>query len=299
MSNCNTSNQMIESSYQGASDKAIQHHYDLSNDFYKLWLDQTLTYSCALWEQNEGYDALSLAQERKLDFYAERAKVSGVAKVLEIGCGWGALLRRLIKAHDVQEVVGLTLSQAQLEHIVAFNEPKINVRLENWFDHLPKQPYDAIISIEAFEAFVKFGLSQEEKIEAYHKFFQKCHQWLKPGRFMSFQTIAYGNMTPEDIKPLIVNNIFPESDLPCLVEIVAALAPMFEVVELRNDRQDYVRTLKVWLKNLKENREEVSSIVGEKVVNDYEKYLQHSIFGFASGAQNLFRITICRIDKIY
>ncbi|MBD2037726.1 class I SAM-dependent methyltransferase [Leptolyngbya sp. FACHB-321] len=283
--------------YQGASDWAIQHHYDVSNDFYKLWLDRTISYSCALWSEHESFESLESAQVRKLDYFVKQAQAKGANHVLEVGCGWGAMLKRLVEIYGVKQVTGLTLSQAQLDNIESFQHTGIQARLENWFNHCPNELYDSIISIEAFEAFVKPGLSQVEKVHAYHKFFQCCHQWLKPSGFLTLQTIAYGSMCAKEIKPLIINEIFPESDLPRFVEIAMAIEPLFEIVAIRNDRQDYVRTLKAWFKRLKANRTEAVCLIGEKRVIDYEQYLQHSIFGFASGAQNLLRITLRRIDK--
>ena len=162
--NLDVSTQVNQSNYQGASARAIQHHYDVGNDFYQLWLDSTLSYSSALWEENEGYENLELAQLRKLDFYINQARAKATQRDLEIGSGWGALSKRLVEVNDVEKVTTLTLSKAQLEHIKSWQNPKIEARLENWFEHSPEKPYDAIISIAAFEAFAKLGLSEAEKV---------------------------------------------------------------------------------------------------------------------------------------
>jgi len=285
--------------YQGASTGAIQHHYDISNEFYQLWLDPTLTYSCALWDENESNDCLETAQLRKLDYYIEQARAKGVERVLEIGSGWGAMAKRLVEVHNVKQVTTLTLSQAQLDWIQSFDNPRIDIRLENWCDFDPSQPYDAIISVAAFEAFAKLGLSETEKIESYRHFFEKCHQCLKPGRLMSLQTIIYENANVETFSKFMGEEIFPESDLPHLSEIAKATQGLFEIIVLRNDRQHYERTVKVWLKNLKANRSKAIALVGEKVVSRYEKYLSFSAIGFYTGTMNLSRITLRRIDKPY
>src|SRR5688572_25683389 len=94
----------------GASRSAIRHHYDLSNDFYALWLDPSMTYSSALWSDG---DSLASAQRRKLDFHIEGARAPGAARVLDVGCGWGGLLQRAVDDWGVGHAVGLTLSQAQ------------------------------------------------------------------------------------------------------------------------------------------------------------------------------------------
>lgn len=278
----------------GASAEAIQHHYDASNDFYRLWLDTTNTYSCALWEEN---DTLESAQLRKIDFHINQAKAMGAERVLDVGCGWGSTVKRLVEMHGVKHAVGLTLSKSQAEWIASFNQPRIEVKLESWSDHSPEAPYDAIISIGAFEHFAKANLSNAQKVEGYRTFFQRCHEWLKPGGWMSLQTIAYGNVRKEDMSEFIATEIFPESDLPSLADIAKASEGIFEIVELRNDRKDYERTNRLWLSRLKANRAEAVNLVGEEVVARYVKYLSLFLIGFHAGTMNLLRITMHRIDN--
>lgn len=278
----------------GASAEAIQHHYDLGNDFYQLWLDKTTTYSSALWEDD---DTLDSAQLRKLDYHIHQARAADQSRVLDIGCGWGSTLRRLVDKHSVGQAVGLTLSDAQLQHIKGLNHPKIDVQLESWQDHSPTAPYDAIISIGAFEHFAKPGMSKEERNAGYRDFFQQCHQWLSPGGRLSLQTISYENSRREDFSQFYSNEIFPESDLPRLSNVAEASERLFEVVALRNDRTDYARTCREWLSRLKANKSKAIQLVGAEAVKRYEKYLQFSIIGFHIGTMGLLRITFQRIDK--
>src|ERR1700712_46815 len=95
---------------RGASAESIQHHYDLSNEFYSLWLDESMTYSCGLWE--DGDDSLLASQLRKIDYLIALSSASGQERVLDIGCGWGSTMHRLVTAHAVDQVTGLTLSPA-------------------------------------------------------------------------------------------------------------------------------------------------------------------------------------------
>ncbi len=283
--------------YQGASTAAIQHHYDVGNDFYKLWLDPTFTYSCALWAEGAAaeQDTLEAAQLRKIDYFIKQAHAAGAQRVLEIGCGWGATLRRLVDTHGVEHAVGLTLSAAQLDWIQGFANPRLEPRLENWFAHEPDEPYDAILSIAAFEAFAQHGLTETEKIAAYRTFFQRCHAWLKPGGRLAIQTITYENFD-QATASAFVSEIFPESDLPRLTEIFKATEHLFEPVVVRNDREHYIRTLQTWLAALKANRQQAVALVGEEVVARYEKYLSFFIIGFHRGTINLARLTLRRID---
>ncbi|PSP03129.1 MAG: cyclopropane-fatty-acyl-phospholipid synthase [Cyanobacteria bacterium SW_12_48_29] len=295
--NSDVSSEAIPADYKGASAEAIQHHYDVGNEFYRLWLDNTLTYSCALWDEDETNDTLELAQLRKLDFHIRNARAQQAQHVLEIGSGWGSLPKRLVDVDGVEKVTTLTLSQAQLQWIESFQNSQIETRLENWFHHFPQQPYDSIILIEAFEAFVQRDLSEAERIETYRTFFQRCHDWLKPGGWMSLQTIAWGNMRREDLGEFIPSEIFPESDLPTLADIAKASERIFEVVELRNDRKHYERTHRNWLSMLKANRSAAVNLVGEETVARYEKYLKMSIVGFYTGKNDLLRLTLRRIDS--
>ena len=283
--------------YQGASQKAIQYHYDVSNEFYKLWLDNTMSYSSALWEEDENLEQLELAQIRKLDYHIKQAYGhNNVNRVLDIGCGWGAILKRLVENYDAEEAIGLTLSEAQANFISSFDHPQIKVKLENWLDHNPEKNYDAIISIGAFEHFASLDISKEEKLSNYTKFFQKCHDWLNSEGYLSLQTITYETSDKETLSTFITDSIFPESDLPHLSEIIQASNNIFEIVNIRNDRKHYQKTLKVWLSKLKNNRSEAIKLVGEEIVTKYEKYFNISMIGFHLAKTNLSRITLKRLN---
>ncbi len=283
----------------GASQEAIAFHYDVGNDFYQLWLDPTLTYTAALWALDGQAEAMSLeeAQVQKIDFHIRQAQAQGGRRVLDIGCGWGSALQRLVMAHAVEHAVGLTLSPSQATWVGQLDNPRIEVRLEPWETHAPSEPYDAILSIEAFEAFTRPGLSSHDKLDIYRAFFERCHRWLRPGGWLSLQTIAYGNSTPEDLDGFISQDIFPESELPRLAEVMEATERRFEVVRLRNDRDDYCRTLRAWLGNLKANRQVAIRSVGEDTVIRYERFLRLSIYTFTIGACDLHRLALRRIDQ--
>lgn len=289
----------IKTENPGASAKAIQHHYDVGNEFYRLWLDSNNVYSGALWEEN---DSLDTAQLRKIDYHINQSKARGAKRVLDVGCGWGAVLKRLVEENNVEYALGLTLSVAQAEWIKSFNHPKIEVRVENWLDHFPEVPYDSIISIGAFEHFAKIELSDVEKVEAYRSFFQRCHEWLKPDGYLSLQTITYGKTRREVAKKsqatqFISKDIFPESDPPRLIDVVEAVEGLFEVVALHNDREGYERTCRAWLERLRAVRKEAINIAGDEVVADFEHYFKVFCVGFATGNLGLLRVTLRRINN--
>jgi cyclopropane-fatty-acyl-phospholipid synthase len=286
------------SGYRGASAAAIRHHYDIGNDFYALWLDSTLTYSCALWE--DGEDSLQSAQERKLDRLAEAARAGHAERVLDIGCGWGSMIRRLVQRHSVEHVVGLTLSAAQAEYAQAWDDDRFEVRVENWAEHSPERPYDAIVSVGAFEHFADFGMTRAARVDSYRHFFARCHEWLPPRGRLALQTNTKGNNARLDQRTVrdlmfIVRHIFPESELPWTSEILEASERRFDVVCARNDPEHYARTCRVWLEGLRANREAAGRLVGKEILADYERYLQAAGNAFTKRHLGLARIVFERI----
>ena len=282
--------------YLGAGSGAIRHHYDVGNDFWQVWLDPTMSYSCAMWE--DPADDLESAQRRKLDFHTEQAGAAGAARVLDIGCGWGAQLMHLVGSQDVKHAVGLTLSDAQAEYLRALAPSNVEVLVRSWSDYEPTEPFDAIISVGAFEHFARQGLSTEEQVEAYRRFFGACRNWLKPGGRLSLHTIAYGDI-PRD-RPLrdrfIVDEIFPESELPRLADIARAAEMELEIERVRNDRGDYVKTLRAWLGRIRERRGDAIAASSEETVVRYERYLRMFAYSMELGAFTLLRLTMRRID---
>ena len=275
----------------GASTEAVQAHYDTGNQFYGLWLDPTLTYSCALWD---AASSLAEAQIHKLDHHIEEARAAGTDRVLDVGCGWGSLLERLTATHGVRRAVGLTLSEAQVKYIEAQGLDRVDVRLESWTDHVAEDPYDAIISIGTVEHFARPDTSTEDRIAIYRHFFERCRALLRPGGYLSLQTMAYGGMGR--FKGGALASIFPESDLPRLCELVEAMERQFEIARLRNDPQHYSRTVHQWLDAFRRNRQEIVALVGEQRTVEYERFLVGGIKGFGLGVFNLFRITLRRVD---
>jgi cyclopropane-fatty-acyl-phospholipid synthase len=274
----------------GASPEAIRSHYDLSEDFFRLWIGPELIYSGAMFE---GSDDLESAQRRKLDYHIAAAGAAGAARVLDVGCGWGALLNRMVEHAGVRSAVGLTLSSSQARWVEQNARPGIEVREEHWRDHKPSKRYNAIVSVGAFEHFVQRGLDPARKLEAYREFFAFCDRVLVSRGRLSLQTIAYGS-APADMDPFIFERIFPESELPLVWEPIAAADGKFELVALRNDREDYFRTLRIWERNLAARRDEVVALVGETVFADFRRYLRDSAAGFQTGKICLLRMTFAK-----
>jgi cyclopropane-fatty-acyl-phospholipid synthase len=282
---------------RGASAESIQHHYDVSNEFYSSWLDESMTYSCGLWQSND--DCLSAAQTRKIDYLTSLSGAGGRERVLDIGCGWGSVMQRLVAEHGVKHVTGLTLSAAQARYVQDQNDPRLEVRVQDWADFVPDAPYDAAISVGALEHFVKFGWERSKKVAAYRRFFEKCHESLRPGAGMALQTIGKGNVALDEQglrdTLFIVQHIFPESDPPRLAEILHASEKLFEVKSVVNHRDHYARTCSAWLERLQANRTQAAELAGPEKVEAYETYLKASIRQFRLGHANLYRISLWRV----
>ena len=293
---------MTTASHRGASPEAIRKHYDVANDFYQLWLDPTLCYSCALWDEDDSDAMLETAQIRKLDYHANQIQAQNLHRVLDVGCGWGSQVRRLVNEFNVGHATGLTLSNAQADYSAQHPHPNVEIRIESWMDHQPVELYDGIISVGAFEHFAKAEWPDQQRITAYRTFFKKCREWLKPGGRLSLQTIAYGNVDVANVKnqadtKFFFDVIFPESVLPTLADIVAASDGLFEVVNLRNDREMYFRTCQVWYRNLVACKGEALKIVDQDVFDRFVRYLKLSAFVFGQEYAGLLRFGLRRLDQ--
>lgn len=288
---------------KGASAEAIRAHYDVGNDFYRLWLDESMTYSAAMWRDPEDAAPLREAQQRKIQWHLRHSGADRTASILDIGCGWGATLcaavrQRAAGAGSVSRAVGLTLSDAQAalgrQLAADAGASQVEIRVESWADHRSDAPYGALISVGAFEHFTRPNDDSETKIAIYRDFFERCRDLLEARARMTLQTIAYGD--PEDMVPTgpLIHDIFPESELPRLPEIFAAANGLFEIELLRNDRPDYGRTCELWAAALKARRADAVALVGKEQTRRYERYLKFAAWGFCSHRLHLLRFRMKR-----
>ena len=289
----------------GASPAAVRRHYDVSNDFYRLWLGPTIMYTSGLWS-SPGDDPADLdaAVERKIDFFARRLLPSPGAAVLDVGCGWGHNLRRLVEVHGAAHAVGLTLSAAQRDFAEAHPVPRREVRLEDWADHRPQRRCDAITIHGAFEHFARDGWTSAQRVQAYRRFFGRCFDWLADDGRVGLETIAHDaapdHPGAQGRGPLgdAVLDLYPESVCPQLGEIVLGFEPWFEVELLRSDAADFARTCRLWLLRLIEHRATAEALVGADTVRRFRQYLVASEVQFRSGAITNYRFVLHRRPKL-
>ena len=271
----------------------IQAHYDISDDFYRLFLDPTQTYSCAYFERDDM--SLEEAQLAKIDLSLSKLDLQPGMTLLDIGCGWGATMKRAVDRHDVN-VVGLTLSRNQAAHVQQLLDSSDSPRskrvlLEGWekFD----EPVDRIVSIGAFE---HFGFDR------YTRFFDMAFNALPADGVMLLHTITglHPNQMIERGLPLsfefarfvkfIVTEIFPGGRLPSIPMVEEhATAAGFEVARVQSLQPHYARTLDLWAEALESRRDEAIAIQSQEVYDRYMKYL--------TGCSKMFRVGYIDVDQ--
>ena len=270
-----------------ASTATIRAHYDTGNDFFAKWLDPSLCYSAARWEGDA--DSLAEAQRRKLDWHLAATHVRPGSRLLDVGCGWGALLSAASR-RGVRQSTGLTPSREQVDWIRRQPGPS-NVRVieDVWQNADFVEPFDAVISIGALEHFTRPELGSGEKTRAYARFFDFCRGNLRPGGRVSLQFIGWMDVPPEDERHHLPRVLFPESNLPRVEEVLNAAAQEFHLVRLENRPEDYARTLNAWLDRLRANRRTLEESHGRETLRAYVHGFQRFVLGFETGSIGLYR----------
>jgi cyclopropane-fatty-acyl-phospholipid synthase len=263
----------------------VQAHYDLSDDFFRLFLDATQTYSCAYFERDDM--TLEEAQIAKIDLALGKLGLQPGMTLLDAGCGWGSTMMRAIEKYDVN-VVGLTLSNNQLAHVQRLfaesDSPRSKrVLLQPWEQF--NEPVDRIVSIGAFE---HFGF------KSYDAFFKMAYDLMPGDGVMLLHTIVIPS--DEEIQerqlPLtmsrvrfikfILTEIFPGGRLPLVAQVEEHAGKAgFNVTRVQALRPHYARTLDMWAANLEAHKDEAIAIQSEEV---YERYMH-----YLTGCADLFR----------
>jgi cyclopropane-fatty-acyl-phospholipid synthase len=282
-----------EPTNRGASKSAIQHHYDVGNDFYGIWLDDNLVYSAARWSDpivgTPLAATLELAQREKIDFHLKAIKAKPGDAVLDIGCGWGRTLFTAVSHFGAKRATGLTLSDEQARLIESRCHKNVDVHLLSYEQFVADEPYDGVISIGAFEHFIKPQMTDPERIETYRQFFDRVADSLKPGGRLSLQTICWSDIDRQFARRIVPAEVFPESDLPYIPEIYASACQRFTPVYMENGGSDYAHTLEQWLRRIRAARATVVERYGANLYDFYERYLRTSIIGFKTNRTSLAR----------
>lgn len=271
----------------------IQAHYDISNDFFGLFQDPTRTYSCAFFEREDM--TLEEAQTAKIDLALAKLGLQPGMTLLDVGCGWGSVMKRAVERYDVN-VVGLTLSRNQctlaqevLDQVDTDRSRQVLLRGWEEFD----APLDRIISIEAFEAFPK---------TRYKAFFELCYGIMPRDGRMVLQTIMGHPLkrwpemgipiTMSDLRFMrfISKEIFPGGQVPSDEDVVDYSGDAgFSVAEAQDLSPHYVRTLDTWSASLKARHDEAVAVTSEQIYERYMKYL--------TGCSDFFQRGICEVGQ--
>jgi cyclopropane-fatty-acyl-phospholipid synthase len=231
-----------------------------------------------------GNETLEEAQINKCKILHDYAQVTQDSLVLDIGCGWGANLEYLV-SRGVKRVHGITLSTEQHNEIVAREMPGVWTKVIDYKDYVPAEKYDALISIEMIDHLCSPAQANKgQAVDLYRAYFQKLHGWVKPGACFGFQAILRNRVprTRKDLEDLAftADVIFPGGLNPRLEELIAAVNPYWEVLQLRTQRESYGRTTGEWLKGLQKHSALIKQKWGEEVYRDYERYLDTCVRAF-------------------
>jgi cyclopropane-fatty-acyl-phospholipid synthase len=267
---------------------AIAYHYDVSNEFYSLWLDRNMVYSCAYF-RNEA-DSLDTAQEQKLDHILSKLMLKPGERFLDIGCGWGALILRAAKKYGAR-ATGVTLSRSQHDFVVRRIkeeglEGHCEVRLQDYRDIPGKGVFEKIASVGMFE---HVGL---RNLEVY---FSKIRTLLADDGLVMNHGITASDPDSRWVGygagEFIDRYVFPGGELPHVALVLREMTRSgFEVVDAESLRRHYARTCLEWAKRLEQHREEAIASAGEKRYRSWQITLAGFALGFDRGWMNIYQL---------
>ena len=263
----------------------VQHHYDLSNEFYRLFLDKDMNYSCAYYTNPK--DTLETAQQNKLRHIASKLDLKPGQRVLDIGCGWGGMALYLAKVADV-EVVGVTLSTQQ--HALAqerAKERKLDKRVS-----FELKDYRHVTG--TFDRIVSVGMFEHVGVIHYDEYFKKIHELLKPDGVALVHSIGR-HTVPSSTASWIRKYIFPGGYSPALSETLASVERSgLWVTDIEILRLHYAKTLRAWEERFQSNRAKITTMMDERFCRMWEFYLIGSEVTFSHSSHMNFQMQLTK-----
>jgi cyclopropane-fatty-acyl-phospholipid synthase len=263
---------------------AVRYHYDVGNDFFTLFLDESMTYSCAIFSR--GAQTLEEAQRTKLDLVANKLELQPGMRVLDVGCGWGSFAIHAAREYGV-EVVGITLSEPQAELArervaQAGVAEKVEIRVQD-YRRLPRSSFDAIASI---------GMSEhvgENQIDVYA---QSLFGLLQPGGLLLNHAIAALDPAAEPLEDLFSTRyVFPDGEPLPLSRVQLALERAgFHTEHVEGFREDYAVTLRHWAQRLDDHLDEAEALAGVERTRVWRLYLRAAGQGFEAGLTAVYQV---------
>ncbi len=268
--------------------QAVTYHYDLPPEFYALWLDSRMAYSCAYFQTPD--DDLDTAQQNKHEYLCRKLRLCQGDRLLDIGCGWGSMVSYAAAVHGAQ-VLGVTLSEPQAERaqrqIQALGlGDRCRVEVRDYRDLDSLESFDKIVSIGMFEHVGKSKLPE---------YFQKVWQLLRPGGMFLNNGIAYSATYHRRGPSFTDRYVFPDGDLvPLSTALQAAEESSFEVRDVESLREHYALTLRHWLSRLERRADEARRITSDITYRIYRIYLAGSAHAFRRARLNLYQILFAK-----
>ncbi len=266
------------------SRRNIQHHYDIGNEFYRLWLDERMLYTCAYFPDQE--TSLEAAQLAKMDHVARKLGLRPGETVVEAGCGWGALAMHMAKHYGVK-VKAYNISKEQIAYARA------RAQAEGLSDRVEFVEDDYRNVTGEFDAFVSVGMLEHVGTENYAELGTVINRSLKEHGRGLIHTIGLNYPRPMDA--WAERHIFPGANPPSLAQMMQIFEPFdFSVLDVENLRLHYAKTLEHWLQRYEANVEQIRAMFDEKFVRAWRLYLAGSLTTFNTGDLQLFQVTFAR-----
>jgi len=271
--------------------KAVSYHYDVSNEFYSLWLDRAMVYSCGYFKSDT--DDIDAAQQQKLDHLCKKLRLRPGERLLDIGCGWGGLLMHAARNYGV-EAFGITLSVPQAETARqrirdAGLRDSCKVEVCDYRDLEVPYAFDKVVSVGMFEH-VGEGLLPQ--------YFRRAWDLLRPGGVFLNHGIAAAATFQRQGPSFADKYVFPDGELvPIHVTLRAAEATGLEVRDVESLREHYALTLRHWVRRLENNAERARSLVGETKYRIWRLYMSGSAHAFRMGRLNLYQVLFAKPER--
>jgi cyclopropane-fatty-acyl-phospholipid synthase len=267
------------------SRETITYHYDVGNDFYRLWLDPEMVYSCAYFRDDA--QSLAYAQQDKLDYICRKLYLQPGQTLLDIGCGWGALAIWAARHYRVH-VRGITLSEQQHEYgrervRREGLEDRIRLELRDYRDLPASEQYDRIVSV---------GMFEHVGIEHFPQYFRAVKEALKPGGlFLNHGITNDTGWLDNPVTQFVRRYVFPDAELARISDVVDAMERAgFEIVDVEGLRRHYALTLRHWVQALEAHRHEAVALVGEETYRVWRLYMSGCAYYFANGGTNIYQV---------
>ncbi|MBE0597372.1 MAG: class I SAM-dependent methyltransferase, partial [Desulfuromonadales bacterium] len=255
--------------------EAIRFHYDLSNDFFRLWLDPNMVYSCGYFAAPQ--DGLEAAQERKLDYICRKLRLRPGERLLDIGCGWGGLIRHAVRHYGV-EAHGITISPAQAELAAErIREDGLGERCR-----VEVRDYRELQLPHCYDKVVSIGMFEHVGADRITDYFAQTWRLLRPGGVFLNHGIASTLAQPLPGGPSFIDRyVFPDGELVSLTDTLrVAEMTGFEIRDVESLREHYTLTLRQWVQRLEQRRQEVIRTAGEAVYRIWRLYMAGSAHNF-------------------